>query len=296
MKTQEYLKCRRYFENHMLNSPTVVGFKDLFTLFSSFGISTVEELENSASLFEEFFNTHILNEFEIDSEKQLKKLEKRFDSFKHMLKTHLNPHDIQIQRDFSDIVTEFISNKHSDRILDVGAGRIPHSSIKMAETVDHVSAMDHMTLSAQCLKKLNVDAKLQYFNPHTNITHYDYVVGRCPCSAIEYIAKKCAKNNKGYLIQLCNCNLPYGADSWEDILPEHDSKVKFYMDYAYNLDATPAQVERTIDRFNPDRHVLKSIKPTTVVSYVQNVKLSDWKIDDTPNEVTPQVYDDEMDL
>lgn len=285
MTTQDYLKCRRYYENHILKNPSAVGFKELFRIFSRFGISSYEELLNSPTLYSEFVVNQIFSEEDDISETQKERIKRRLNSFEHYLSSHLKPNAMQGQQNFATMVSEFITNKQNNRILDVGAGEIPHSSIQLARTFDHVYSMDHLLLAEPCLKSLNVVAKPMYFGSHTNITNYDYVVGQCPCTAIEYIVQKCAKQNKGYFIQLCNCNLPATAESWEDVLPEYDSKIKFHLDYAYNLDSSSETVKKIIGKYDPHKTRLKTM-PTISVSYIQDVSPSDWKIDDTPNEVT----------
>lgn len=283
MTTQEYLKCRRYYLNHILKNPSAVGFEELYTMFSNFGIKSYEDLLNSSELFLDFVNTQISSEDDFLSQTHQRKTKRRLDTFTTYLANHLKPVPSD-QTNFASMVKEFITNKQKDRILDVGSGKIPHSSIQIAMECDHVSSMDHLMLSEPCLKNLNVVAKPMYFTAHTNIDNYDYVVGQCPCSAIENIVKKCGKNNKGYFIQLCNCSLPANGDTWEDILPNYDSKIKFHLDYAYNLDASQSFVEKMIKKYDPHKVKLKTM-PSISVSYVQNCDTSQWKVDDTPNEV-----------
>ena len=283
MTTQEYLKCRRYYLNHIIKNPSVVGFEELYTLFSEFGISSYEELLDSSQLFADFVDSYIKNEDDFTTDNHKQKVQRRLDTFSNYLNNQLNPVPND-QTNFASMVTEFITNKRKDRILDVGSGKIPHSSILIAKECDKVSSMDHLILSKGCLKKLNVIAKPMYFTAHTNIDNYDFIVGQCPCSAIENIVKKSARRNKGYFLQLCNCTLPAGYESWEEVLPEYDSKIKFHLDYAYNLDASPSLVEKVIKKYDPHKVKLKTM-PSISVSYIKDLDPTKWKIDDTPNEV-----------
>lgn len=156
----------------------------------------------------------------------------------------------------------------SSHILDVGPGIIPYSSLAIAREAKNVSAMDKKFLFAvESLKAMNVNAIDMFFDENTSIEDYDFIVGKCPCSAIPHIVKKCKELNKPYFLELCNCALPnrkiYLRDdhlreaySWKNVLPDIDPNIKFYEDYAFNLDASPEQVKNVIER------IYESITPS----------------------------------
>lgn len=170
---------------------------------------------------------------------------------------------------FAETILELSpTSPQNSHILDVGPGIIPYSSLAIATEAKNVSAMDKEFLFAiESLKAMNVNAIDMYFDENTSIDDYDFVVGRCPCSAIPHIVKKCKEANKPYFLELCNCALPnrkiYLRDehfrevySWKNVLPDIDPNIKFYEDYAFNLDASPEQVKSVISKIH------ESVKPS----------------------------------
>ena len=162
----------------------------------------------------------------------------------------LNPQEAYLneQSPFVSIVTQLISSKN--RVLDVGGGAVPYSSILLADYFKQVGAMDKFVVSEKALDTTGIESRDTFFDDVTPIENFDYVVGRGPCSAIRSIVKNCSENNRGYLIKLCNCDLGNIAKNenggvykpWTEILPEIDSSVQFSAkrDYAYNLDISPS--------------------------------------------------------
>ena len=149
------------------------------------------------------------------------------------------------------------SNPQNSHILDVGPGFAPYSSLYLANKSKKVSAMDKDYLfSTQSLSSMNVDAQKRYFDGKTDVDNYDFVVGCRPCSAIPYIVSQCEKSNKPYFLLLCDCaiydkNNPFlkdyvhkGKFKWNEILPELDPYIKFYDDFAFNIDASPEQIKQ----------------------------------------------------
>ncbi len=195
------------------------------------------------------------------------------------------------QSEFAQIAMEISPQTASaTKILDVGPGEIPISSIAFTKSAGEVSAMDkNFYLATQCLRALNINGMEEYFTEETDISNYNYVVGKCPCSAIEPIVRVCAKQNKPYFIELCDCNLPYRPylikldengwqlSPWQTILPEIDPNIKFYDNYAFNLDVTPAQVKKA-----EEKHSIKKpiSKPSISISTISASKKVSWTTDD----------------
>ena len=140
-------------------------------------------------------------------------------------------------------------NRQGGHLLDVGCGRVaPLSSINLAENTRLVSAMDKHLLSPTTLAKLGVNPIYGYFDQKTDVENYDFVTGRTPCGAIQSIVENCSSNNKPYFIETCDCQLP-SEKTWRQVLPEIDPNIKFFKDYAFNVDATAQQVEAISNAF-----------------------------------------------
>lgn len=159
---------------------------------------------------------------------------------------------------------DFVSNvgtvlgTNNVNLLDVGPCPTAASSILFGSKLKRVTAMDsHFYLSLQALKNMNIVGLQQYFNDKTNVSDYDIIVGRAPCTAIKPIVTACAKDNKPYFVLLCDCALPDNAKTdaeslgWENVLPEIDPNVRFHGRYAFNIDATPEQVKKIIKDYTP---------------------------------------------
>ncbi len=147
-------------------------------------------------------------------------------------------------------VVEHITSKR-DRLLDVGPGRVPVSSILLQEGREpyKVSAMDWIVLPKVVMDRFSVERKFEYFNSATSIDRFDYVVANKACTAIPDIVSSCYKSNKGYFMKLCDCSAPKGRISgWHPYLREIDPAIQFDStgEYAFNIGATREQVDRMI--------------------------------------------------
>ena len=112
------------------------------------------------------------------------------------------------QSKYAEIVKNLSPSKNS-RILDVGTGTVPFSSILLGRDMPNISAMDeYFWFSDESLKNMNVTALKEYFTPKTPIDNYDMIVGRAPCTAIDSIVYLCSKYKKPYFIETCECNVP----------------------------------------------------------------------------------------
>ena len=183
---------------------------------------------------------------------------------------------------YVDIVKGFFDTK--DHILDVGAGEMAGSSILLAKTYNQVSSMDDcFRISDTSLKKMGVEPHNKYFTEFTDISRFDAVVGRHPCSAIIDMVRSSAKAGKPYIIELCECEMPTFYDlvsldlpeinridvspllkrvvydkqqdrisahfNWSDILPLYDSNVKIVGGFATNLDLSNESFVRHLAKY-----------------------------------------------
>lgn len=244
------------------------GIIDLYTLFTSLEIDNVYEvLDKTDEFFDFLINTKTYQTDRI--------VKKAVDSARRSIRRDMRVfyHESKFANTVYELSPTHPQNSH---ILDVGPGELPYSSLALATQTKQVSAMDkNFLFSIESLKRMNVNAFNTYFDQNTNIDNYDFVVGSCPCTAIPYIVDKCVKQNKPYFILLCDCatystTIPIMNDfakkrkfTWNQVLPEIDPHIKFYDDYAFNLDATPEQVKAVIDQVNnPNtQNKIQSIKP-----------------------------------
>ena len=117
----------------------------------------------------------------------------------------------------------------------------------------------HFYLSLQALKNMNVKGITEYFTNETDTSDYDLIVGRAPCSAIKPIVVACKKSNKPYIILLCDCALPapFKADTeslgWENVLPDIDPNIRFYGQFAYNIDVAPEKIKDALKVYLPKK-------------------------------------------
>lgn len=144
----------------------------------------------------------------------------------------------QEQEDFVKLV-EHIAGKQKTKILDVGSGQIPYSSILLAnDNVGDISSMDKFGISNKSLENMKVTPYDEYFTEKTPVKDYELVVANKACSAIPHIVATCANKKVGYLVKLCPCEAPgHKIEGWKEYLPTLDEKIKFDKnDYAFNLD------------------------------------------------------------
>ena len=131
-----------------------------------------------------------------------------------------------------------IIGKSKAKVLEVGSGEIPYSSILLAHEVGHIDSMDKFILPDRSLESLDITPHNRYFDKDFDISQFDIVIGQRPCSAIKDIAMSCADLGKSYFLELCECNSPnYELSGWKDYLKTIDPNVKFssHGSIAYNL-------------------------------------------------------------
>ncbi len=289
---REYINTHYYGEG----SSADYDFDKLFNMFSAITIFSIEDIFVSAQNFKQFILDNIdliHSNNNLTKERILSLLTHKCEKLKKKILTYCG----LTQQQFAEVITK-LTGKNS-KILDVGAGEIPYSSILLAEN-SPVATMDkNFQLSNKTIKNLNVTPVEEYFTTGTKISDYDIVVGQRPCSAIANMVSECVKQNKPYFIELCNCHIPPSRTpgkpaTWETVLPEIDAYVRFYGDYAYNIDATPEQVEKIIEEhrfFNLRERYLTQKLPLydrLDISEAKVVKSNNWVVDNTPNS-TPEM-------
>ena len=228
-----------------------------YKIFTTFEVMTLEDLKNSPINYRNFLmrNLHILKE---QTGKSREAVIDDIEFFTKSLKGKIRTYLTQSIEEYANIVKDLFPNHKDTHILDVGAAFIPYSAFLEGEVFGKVSAMDYnFLLPDETMKVLNVNAIHSLFDKNTPVSEYDAVVGKQPCTAIKHMVQKCKDEDKPYFIQLCNCDLlgRYYYDDyeygWEDVLPFIDPNVRFYGDYAFNLDASEAQVKKIIEKHTP---------------------------------------------
>ena len=230
---------------------------DLYKMYTGIEIDDYNKIIDSTN---EFFD-YLTSTKAFQNSKQMQTATKAAQNviLPKMMKFNRDTFETKFAESVLELSPTKIENSH---ILDVGPGEVPYSALAMGTQAKKVSAMDKDFLFAiESLKSMNVDAFDMYFDENTPVDKYDFVVGRCPCSAIPHIVKQCKEANKPYFLELCNCALPNRTSflrdehfretySWKNVLPDIDPNIKFVDNYAFNLDASPEQVKKLIDRIH----------------------------------------------
>lgn len=152
------------------------------------------------------------------------------------------------QQVFADEIKKIILNNKEVKILEVGSGRIPYSSILLGDEGYNISSMDNFYLPNECLSRLGVKGYRQLFHIKEDVSQYDFLVGRKPCSAIRAMVVAGKKYAKPYFIKLCNCSFGGGdVDEWKPILSKIDHNIDFYKGYAYNFNNASFDVAHNIE-------------------------------------------------
>lgn len=229
-----------------------VNMEKFFLEFSKYHVKSPHDFLTLSKDFYSVMQT-MKSSFQYTDEEQKTTFERRLRPFclsRHRL---IVPKEnrLNTQSAYVNIVSEIISSK--DRVLDVGGGAMPFSSILMKDYFEKVGAMDNFCISEEALNTTGICAKKGYFKTETPLQNYDAVVGSMPCTAIRSIVENCHNNNKGYIIKLCNCDLDRIAAKnngiyrgWDEILHEVDPGVQFDHghDYAFNVDITRDQFQK----------------------------------------------------
>lgn len=247
------------FLNFCLKNYIHDDIDDVFSLYKDYTSVSVKSLDDMNSSVEDFcqFLKSNLKSIKMSKVYSDQALIKSIDAFKRSMIVYIDRYLSEDYSNFAKMVFELSPSKKNESLLDVGAGRIPSTSIWLAQNMKDVCSIDtQFHLSKVCLKNMNVNAQERIFNAASSVYGYSFVVGRCPCSAIRHMVKKCAEQNIPYLIKLCDCDIVVARryikedNVWKVVLSEYDSDVKFFRDYAYNIDASEEQVAKIIEQYD----------------------------------------------
>ena len=228
----------------------------LFDIYTEHEITSIEDLFRNHSQFHSFIIENL--EFFQNSNKLeiVNTAVKKVKSFMPISDKY-QKHQRKPMEDFAHQIEELVCHDKSVKILEVGSGAIPYSSILLGADGYDITTMDTFAVSPECLSKLNVKSNRQLFSAKTSVRDYDIVVGRRPCTAIEYIVTNCSDEKIPYFLRLCACNAPYkNTSAWRQVLSEIDSGIKYHSAYAYNLDSASFEKPSSINdivEMDPDR-------------------------------------------
>lgn len=213
----------------------------LFDIYLEGEIETVEDFHTEPKDFHSFIRNN-LDSFDChNDEEEFCVTSIAYDkvrAFKPVADKYFRVYRIY-QEQFAKEVEELVDHDKSTRILEVGSGEVPYSSILLGRDGYNVTSMDNFCVSEDCLAKFNVKSFRQMFNAKTSVKNYDIVVARRPCSAIENIVANCHREKIPYFMRLCGCNAPGGhVSGWRNILSSIDEDIRYNAAYAYNLDGS----------------------------------------------------------
>jgi hypothetical protein len=210
---------------------------DLFDVYTTLEIKNEEELFRGHKEFTNFIKQNRFAFVEGEREGAIYLANRRVHALTMFNFNNFYPNMKKNFVNFSKEVEELVGRKKNIKILEVGGGKVPYSSIILGKDGYDISCMDDIYLSKDCLAGMNVKSYRQMFKYSVKTQDFDVVVARRPCSAIPDIVSSCSKQKVPYFMRLCACDLPSGklAD-WRPILQRIDSGINFYDTYAYNLD------------------------------------------------------------
>lgn len=252
-------ECREFLENYIHSSYSgrkSRAFYQLFKLYSAYEVHRQEDITPAIDEFFDFLTTcDDVPMLKRDTLTPLQLASVKTKNLHRYLESPITP----AQLGYSKIIQKIAPKGTKTSFLDVGAGLHPKSSLYLVGKFKKVSAIDkEFLLSVESLTGMNIHPIEGTFSTETDISGYDLVGGRFPCSAIEAIVTKCTKEKKPYFIQLCDCSLPKNPDpikypvwTWAQILAPIDPNIRFYGSCAYNVNVPERRMRRLIDRYIP---------------------------------------------
>lgn len=250
MKTITYISLKRELKNHRYGLYGSHTLTKLFKIYTSYEIKNYDDffLKDHHRDFVNFvveninmFNGFGTGENEILTEEDKQSISRFASSTCAQLNLVISKFFAPYRHSQENFVkkVEDILGTSRPKILEIGSGKVPYSSLLLAKDLGHIDSMDRFILSDESLKNMNVEPHDQYFEMETNIKDFDMVIGNKPCSAISAIVTNCSATKKPYFIELCGCDAPHqDIDNWYELLKEQDKNIQFDQKnhYAYNLE------------------------------------------------------------
>lgn len=247
IKSENDLK--QFIATHDFNSKHGYYIKDIFQMFMDVKVNNLQSFLSAPDDFCDFCSRNIKLFNNKETNILAEKIVHLIYSYAEELKRFISTDVMENNRSYVNIVKSIVPFR-SAKVLDVGAGRVPFSTIMLAEFFDKVKSLDVMYYpSVSTLQKLGVEALVGKFTFNSRVEDVDFVVGKTPCSAIAPIAKVCGEQGVPYLIETCECDVPAEAFDenkpcfgWEEVLPKYDNNVKFFKGFAFNLNLSEDEV------------------------------------------------------
>lgn len=247
IKSENDLK--QFIATHDFNSKQGYYIKDIFQMFMDVKVNNLQSFLSAPDDFCDFCSRNIKLFNNKETNIQVEKIVHLIYSYAEELKRFISTDAMENNRSYVNIVKSIVPFR-SAKVLDVGAGRVPFSSIMLSEFYNKVQSLDCLYYpSVSTLQKLGIEALVGKFGYNSSLDGVDFVVGKTPCSAIAPIAKVCGEQGVPYLIETCECEVPRivfdenkPCFGWEDVLPNLDSGVKFYKGFAFHTHLSEDEV------------------------------------------------------
>jgi hypothetical protein len=259
MKPQTYLMLLNEIKTKKYRVLGDQSIANLFELYVNSEILTLDDLFRDHHAFIEFVRENI-EYFELEevSDKYVVSGIAYLDASSLMILNNRFMQSLRLgQESFVQAVEKVIDYNRKCKILEVGSGAIPYSSMLLGCDGMDISSMDKFKISDYNLSLFNVKSYKQLFDSTVDVSEYDLVVGRRPCSAIKPVVEKCSIQKVPYFLNLCVCDSPNGRISgWRHVLKMIDKDIHYMGDYAYNLNlgdkrfADNVQIDEIIKRLD----------------------------------------------
>ena len=255
MKFRTYCKLMKFVKESDFNEGFVMQ-----SLFKKYNQIEEFDLDNMAEYINDFFNFALKSRIQKKIIKNIKtinyqtyEIKDELDDIEYALSAFYDESNKIKNHAFVDIVK--LCTKSGKRVLDVGAGGIPYSSILLAQKGYIAHSMDRILLSDKTMTNYGVIPHNEQFMQGTDISEFDIVVGRRPCDAIKAIAVNCSKRYKPFIMELCYCSFHKETKQngkrylgWDEVFYDINPKIEVYNGFAYYFgDGKDSYVENAID-------------------------------------------------
>lgn len=260
MKKSTIFEMKDYLRRHVAMRENGYLIDQAFKIFADREIESVEDFVDSPYIFTDAilecadsFRTRTFFELMNDVPDAIQRFR---EELIHVVRSN------EVIQNFNGIVTEMMPRGKDTKVLNVASGRIPMGAFELAQSHDHVDAIDKFFVSDPLIKKFNVEPHNQYVDETTDVSGFDMMVAHMPCGATNDIIKLGAKFDKPYLICFCGCGLPHNKvtlkvdPDWQKKLRRIDPRIKFFsvqdnvtgreMRYGYVSELPSEEVEKII--------------------------------------------------
>lgn len=260
MNIESEKSLKEFISTHNFNSYDGFYIKDLYKLFMDQNVTNIESFLSSPDDFCAFCLKNI--DLFTNSSRQISKerIIYLISYYSKEIKNYISESKLNNHISYVNIVKDIAPFKFKTKLLDVGPGRIPYSSMLLAKDFENIKSLDSVYYpSVKTLKNLGIEAMLGFFTNNSSLENIDMVVGQAPCSAFEAIAEKCAETNTPYFLEGCGCTVPdyvnplidYECFGWEEVLPAIDPNISFHKQFIFNLNLPADEVKNIINKHIP---------------------------------------------